>query len=132
MMLKTAELELFNIYVIYNIYNIINVFIITFDHFKPSLLNKSINFYHLFSKIINTSNKIIIILTLEWYSEGFLKSFPGGPICRRVYLQPWSNSPTCDFLIIFKSLISMLRCVWLGLELNSAGVARFEDAWCSI
>ncbi len=31
--------------------NIINVFIITFDQFKPSLLNTIINFYHLFSKI---------------------------------------------------------------------------------
>ncbi len=30
--------------------NIINVFIITFDQFEASLLNKSINFYTLFSK----------------------------------------------------------------------------------
>ncbi len=58
------------------------------------------------------------------FSPGFLKSFPGGPICCRVYLQPWSNSPPCDFLMILKTLISMLRCVWLGLELNSAGVGQ--------
>ncbi len=30
--------------------------------------------------------------------------------------------------MILKTLINTLRCVWLGLELNSAGVARFEDA----
>ncbi len=36
-----------------------------------------------------------------------------------VQLQPWSYSPACDFLMILKTLISMLRCVWLGLELNS-------------
>ncbi len=45
----------------------------------------------------------------------------------------WSNSPNCDFLMILKTLISMLRCVWLKLELNSAGKwiswARFEDPW---
>ncbi len=38
--------------------------------------------------------------------------------------------------MILKILISMLRCVWLGLELNSAGKwisrARFEYPWCSI
>ncbi len=34
--------------------------------------------------------------------------------------------------MILKTLISMLRCVWLGLELNSAADwARFEDAWIS-
>ncbi len=26
--------------------------------------------------------------------------------------------------MILKTLISMLRCVWLGLELNSAGVGQ--------
>ncbi len=35
--------------------------------------------------------------------------------------------------MILKTLISMLRCVWLRLELNSAGKciswARFEDPW---
>ncbi len=35
----------------YNICNIINVYIITFDQFKPPLLNKSINLYHFLSKI---------------------------------------------------------------------------------
>ncbi len=28
------------------------------------------------------------------------------------------------FLMILKTLISMLRCVWLGLELNSAGMVQ--------
>ncbi len=31
---------------------------------------------------------------------------------------------TCDFLMILKTLISLIRCVWLGLELNSAGVGK--------
>ncbi len=35
-----------------------------------------------------------------------------------------SNPPTCDFLMILKTLISMLRCVWLELELNSAGMVQ--------
>ncbi len=64
-----------------------------------------------------------------------LKSGSQDPLSCRVQLQPWSNSPTCDFLMILKTLISMLRCAWLGLELNSAGKwilrARFEDH-CSI
>ncbi len=30
----------------------------------------------------------------------------------------------CDFLMMLKTLISMLRFVWLGLELNSAGVGQ--------
>ncbi len=33
--------------------NIINVFIITFDQFKSSLLNKSIHFYNFFPSKIN-------------------------------------------------------------------------------
>ncbi len=32
-----------------------------------------------------------------WFKSGFLKSLPGGPICRRVYY------PTCDFLVILKT-----------------------------
>ncbi len=38
---RTAFIEIFC--------DIINVFIITFDQFKASLLNKSINFYHFFT-----------------------------------------------------------------------------------
>ncbi len=30
----------------------------------------------------------------------------------------------CDVLMILKTLISMHRCVWLGLELNSAGMVQ--------
>ncbi len=39
----------------------------------------------------------------------------------------FSSSPDqthCDCLMILKTLINMLRCVWLGLELNSAGVGQ--------
>ncbi len=39
-----SEIEMF--------YNIILVFIITFDQFKASLLNKSINFYNFLKKYI--------------------------------------------------------------------------------
>ncbi len=56
-MLKTAEQNLMNWWIesseqhlseIEIFRNIINVFIITFDQFKASLLNKSVNFYHFF------------------------------------------------------------------------------------
>ncbi len=67
----------------------------------------------------------LVICTVN-IRPGFLRSFPGGPICCRVYLQPLSDSPTCDFLLILKTQISMLRCVWLGLGLKEW--ARFEDA----
>ncbi len=33
-------------------------------------------------------------------------------------LSSWSNSPTCDFLTMLKTLISMLRCVWDTLRLE--------------
>ncbi len=68
---------------------------------------------------------ILFSIYINMYSRvGFLKSFPGGPICHRVWLQPLSNSPTRDFLTILKTLISMLMCIWLGLEQNSAGVGH--------
>ncbi len=38
--------------------NILNVFIITFDQFKASLLNKSINFYNFFSKKTKTNYNV--------------------------------------------------------------------------
>jgi len=34
---------------------------------------------------------------------------------------PDQNTLTCVFLVILKTLISLLRCVWSGLELNFAG-----------
>ncbi len=43
--------------------NIINVFIIIFDQFKASLLNKSINFYNLFPK---KQTKKIILTPIFW------------------------------------------------------------------
>ncbi len=38
--------------------------------------------------------------------------------------KPDQTQTICDFLMILKSLISMLRCVCLGLELKSAGVGQ--------
>jgi len=32
-----------------------------------------------------------------------------------------SHTPTCEFLLILKTLITLLRYVWLGLELHCAG-----------
>ncbi len=61
-MLKTAEYNFFRflwliesseeqrLSEIKNFSDIINVFIITFDQFKASLLNKSINFYNFFTQ----------------------------------------------------------------------------------
>ncbi len=44
--------------------NIINVFIITFDQFKASLLNKSINSYNFFFK---KKKKLYWLQDFEWY-----------------------------------------------------------------
>ncbi len=44
--------------------NIINVCIITFDQFKPFLLNKSIHFYDFLKKKINKSNNSS---SLQWH-----------------------------------------------------------------
>ncbi len=54
-------------------------------------------------------------LTLEVQSAAEFRSNP--------------DQTTCDFLMIVKTLISMLRCVWLGLELNSAGTVQI---WVSL
>ncbi len=45
--------------------NIINVFIITFDQFKASLLNKSINFYNFFPKQLK-KKKLYWLQAFEW------------------------------------------------------------------
>ncbi len=47
--------------------NIINVFIIIFDQFKASLLNKSINFYNFFSQ--KTKQKLYWLQSFEWLIE---------------------------------------------------------------
>ncbi len=41
------------------------------------------------------------------------------PSCRLQF--PWSNSPACKCQVALNPLISWFRCVWLGLELKSAG-----------
>ncbi len=57
-----------------------------------------------------------IVILWQWYSNlareiHFLQSL--APALIKLTYQWFSNDP--------KTLISMLRCVWLGLELNSAG-----------
>ncbi len=37
--------------------------------------------------------------------------------------KPWKKIPNC----ILKTLISCFRCVWLGLEINSAGTPALRD-----
>ncbi len=44
-----------------------NVFIVTFDQFKASLLNKSINFYNLFSPKKRKKN-VYWLQAFEWNS----------------------------------------------------------------
>ncbi len=72
-----------------------------------------------------TRNRFFFFKYIAPYFHHFraviLNSGSRDPLSCRVSLQPWSNSPTFDFLMILKTFISMLRCVWLGLELNSAG-----------
>ncbi len=64
-----------------------------------------------------TSLLYIICNTIQ-YTPGFLNLSLEGQSAAEFSSKPWSNSPTCDFLMILKTLISMLRCVWLGLELK--------------
>ncbi len=53
--------------------------------------------------------------------QGWATSVLERPLSCRVQLQPLTNTPTVSFIVILKTLISLVRCVWLGLELNSAG-----------
>ncbi len=47
-----------------------------------------------------------------------------------------NRTPACNFLVILKALIIFFRCVWSGLELNSAADwpsrERFEEPWCDL
>lgn len=51
---------------------------------------------------------------------------PLSPLSCRVEVQPRSNSPTCYCPVVLKTLISLFRCVWLGLKVNSAGPPSSE------
>ncbi len=42
------------------------------------------------------------------------------PSCR-LQLQPCCNTPVCNYQVALNTLISCFRCVYWGLELNSAG-----------
>ncbi len=77
------------------------------------------------------------IPTLERFrvEEPILLESTPHPYDRVPQIFPWranllqSSAPTlikltCDLLMILKTLISTLRCVWLGFELNSAGVRQ--------
>lgn len=58
---------------------------------------------------------------IPFYSTEVFNCAPGDPLSYKVYFKPASaHLPAC-FQAIPKSLISWCRCVWSGLELNSAG-----------
>ncbi len=65
-------------------------------------------------------------MTFSQSSSGSSKSVvsnpaPGElPSCR-LQFQPCSNTPVCNYQVALHTLISWFRCVWLGLELKSAG-----------
>ncbi len=41
------------------------------------------------------------------------------PSCR-LQFQPCCNTPVCNYQVALNTLISWIRCVWLGLELKSS------------
>ncbi len=45
-----------------------------------------------------------------------------------IYLQPWSNTPVCNYQELLQILISWFSCVWSGLELNSPGTGLCSPA----
>ncbi len=47
-------------------------------------------------------------------------SIPGGPQLAELSSNQLQITPAWKFLVILKTLISWIRCVWLGLELNCA------------
>ncbi len=54
-------------------------------------------------------------------TPGISKPAPGElPSCR-LQFQPCCNTPVCNYQVALNTLISCFRCVWLGLELKSAG-----------
>ncbi len=73
---------------------------------------------------------LLFIPHIQRLKPGVLNSGPQGPHSCRVY------SPACNFLVILKILISLFRCVWLGLKLNSAWKwtvrARVENPWLKL
>lgn len=54
---------------------------------------------------------------IGWPRAGFLKSGPGG----RCPAEFSSNPDQTNLPVTLKTLISLFRCLWFGLKLNSAG-----------
>ncbi len=81
-------------------------------------------YWRFFVKMFPPLNDGHVVKRLVFMTLRFLSSIP--VILKSVSrdhftAESWSNCPTCDSLTILKTLISTLRCVWSGLELNSAG-----------
>lgn len=60
------------------------------------------------------------------FSSEVFNPVAGDPLSRKVYFQPAPAHLSVYFQAILKSLIICFMCVWLGLELNSAGSPRAE------
>ncbi len=54
---------------------------ITFDQFKSSVLNKSINFYNFFPK---KKKKLYWLQAFEWYNAEVFNPAPGDPLSWKV------------------------------------------------
>ncbi len=63
-------------------------------------------------------------LTIIWLHQGSSNLSLEGQSAAEFNASPDQTHLPVIFLMILKTLISMLRCVWLGLELNSAGMVQ--------
>ncbi len=84
--------------------------------FQYSVTN-IINWNHLITNILKQNHLIINILNLDqWSQTQFLEDHSSAEFSSN-HLQ---ITPTWKFLVILKTLISWIICVWSGLELNCA------------
>ncbi len=77
---------------------------------------------HEWVSIINLLIWLLIHIMARFHRQGLDQWYSN--LARKIHYpeefsyNPDQTPPACDFLIILKTLISMLRCVWLGLELK--------------
>ncbi len=100
-----------------------------------NLLNETFPLHKRLFRLFNcffTLGKTVILRTYsmteklfgEWFFYGRLAtSGPEElPSPAEFSSNPNESSPACSFLVTFQTLTSLLRCVWLGLKQNSAGL----------
>ncbi len=92
----------------YSVTNIIN-----WNHLITNILKQN----HLIINILNQNHLITNILNLDQWSQ---TQFLEGHSSAEFSSNQLQIIPTWKFLVILKTFISWIICVWLGLELNCA------------